>query len=269
MTSGDSSDFWSSLVQDSELLIQLNADRNIYDIDSKISRRSCLGTAVNLEADAVQLALTGFESEARKYFDLIRKLALAAYEGGETYIYKDSTGKALFAKYMAFRVAALAEWVSGGGRRGEYLSLMFKFFEQAIEEEAGASWEDFALDAALAGPLCLHAIQLGQPDLLRKIIFINSSSGKKWVPLLKIIIPIFGGERHIAGLDAKFEKWFIKHTDASHFRRPYDPSFTANDMVTIAEIRASAFFRTADPWTIIKSIRWPDVLPSVDRVHTS
>jgi hypothetical protein len=79
------------------------------DIEAQRRENACLGTAVNLEIDAVRLVLTGHEGVARQYFQAIRKLTVAAIEDGETWIYTDT----YFAKCEALRLRTVAGWALG------------------------------------------------------------------------------------------------------------------------------------------------------------
>lgn len=259
MDKNKSDDFWEALASDSRLLLKLNRSRNVFDIDEQEADRSCLGTAVNLQADAVQLLLTDFDSDARDYFDLIRALALLAYKNGEGYTYKDPSGRKLFARYMAMRVAALADWALRGNQWTAYLSSMMDHLLLAIEEESGTDYKNRPLDLAIAGPLCLHSLQTGQLDHVAEISVKKkgSASGQKWADLIPILQSILRDKVEFADC---YERWFQEHTKEERYNRAYDPSFTASDMVVIAEIRARLIYGVTDPWRVMKSIRWSDLV---------
>lgn len=89
--------------------IQTNEILQATDVVVQRNENACLGTAVNLEIDAVRLVLTGHSDVAREYFDAIRKLSVAAIESRETWIYTD----AYFAKCEALRLRIVATWALG------------------------------------------------------------------------------------------------------------------------------------------------------------
>jgi hypothetical protein len=89
--------------------IRINESLRATDVDAQREADACLGTAVNLEIDAVRLVLTGQPDIARTYFDAIRKLSAAAIERRETWVFTDE----YFARCEALRLRTVATWALG------------------------------------------------------------------------------------------------------------------------------------------------------------
>lgn len=232
----------------------------LLDIEENREARSCLGSAVVAEPIAVQLALIGRNDEASYFFARILQLALSAYENGEGYVYVDPHGSNLFARYMAMRIAALADWVVGGGHRREYLDRMLEHLAAAVAAEQGRS--DHLLDSESLGRLLLHLAQL---QSWQRVFSEGRRAGvalggRPWPALCHALSSLAAVK--IAATEkpekarAVIEKLFLEVTIRTRSLDPFDPRLTANDAVSLAEIRAREWGES-DPWRVIRSLRWP------------
>jgi|WetSurMetagenome_2_1015567.scaffolds.fasta_scaffold57264_2 hypothetical protein len=256
---------WAKLRRRCELGLEL--DEGKFDLEQNIAQRSCLGTAVGSEARAISLVLVGMESQARDYFRAIRELALAAVQNNERYVYEDLDGRNLFGKYMAMRVAALAEWLLDGPKRSQYLTTMLSFLDQALEEAPSAP-EDRLLDIEVLGPYVMHLGQLGMWERLLAVVFRHlprRHARGPWWSLTRALQSLAGedfGKQPVLANCARhaLNGCFLSLTDVRRLNSPYDTRLTANDIASIAEIRARWLYGVVDPWVTVKSIRWPDLV---------
>lgn len=260
------SSFWAKETESLRSLLRINDTRNALDVEKRRQESSCLGAAVGLEQDAVALVLVGLDDESRRYFEAIRQLALEAFGANERYVYKDPDGRNHFGKYMAMRIACLAEWVLGGSQRSRFYSSMLNFFEQVVHTDRERAAPDATdSDPTVIGHLAMHYAQGGHWDRLASLPKADTKrfrSGAHWARLHEILVLL--GEAVVkadagkrAAAQGRLNAWFDVHTDAEKLQRPFDPRFTANDIVSIAEIRASTLYAVTDPLVTIRSIRWP------------
>lgn len=234
----------------------------LLDIEENRDARSCLGSAVVAEPIAVQLALIGRNDEASRFFGKILQLALCAYENGEEYVYVDPDGSNSFARYMAMRIAALADWVVGGGRRREYLNGMLEHLTAAVAAEQGHGGH--LLDSESLGRLLMHLAQLQSWDRVlsegrRETV---ASGARPWPALCHALSCLAAVKAKATGAPerarAAIEEAFLEVTVRTRSADPFDPRLTANDAVTLAEIRAREWGES-DPWRVIRSLRWPQL----------
>lgn len=142
------------------------------------------------------------------------------------------------------------------------------FLEEAIRTEAAQS-PKIADHIEVRGRLSLR---LAQSEEWRRIVDVaaapeSAKTSKKdrwgklpaWLAVLaeaKLKGAVELEQRSREGLNS----WFDERTDERRYERAYDPRFTADEMVSIAEVRAHWLFGITDPWQTIRSIRWPDLV---------
>jgi hypothetical protein len=252
---------WQRLRESCELVLRL--DDGEFDEAVNIADRSCLGTAVVCESQAINLVLVGMDRQAQEYFKNIRNFALLGFHANETYVYESPDGQNLFAKYMAMRIAALAEWVLGGSKRPEYLDQMLFFLEQSIEFENSQAPQEGIEEEVLAR-YAMHLAQVESLDSLLELPthFSSRNNNRLWGTLIRSLVDLAGARvagipENILKTSSEFEDFFLRITDVEKIRQPYDQRLTANDIVTIAEIRSRWLYEKTDPMSIIRSIRNP------------
>lgn len=216
------------------------------------------------EGVAVELALVGMDDDARRYFALVRDLAVRGHDDGESYVYSDPDGSNAFAKYMAMRIAALADWVLGAKQRSIYLGAMRGYLEHVIAMMAGLGRER-AIEHEAFGRYSLHLAQLEDWAQIVAPPYVSSKTGRSPWRDITVVLRALAESKSVVGTTVRakplstLDKLFRRLVDTERFGEPYDPRLTANDVVTLAEVRARECGE-ADPWRVIRSIRWPDSL---------
>lgn len=116
---------WAKVDRLATTMLDLNERRGALDVEKAIATRSCLGRALGLEDDAINLVLAGLDSEALRYFVVIKELCDKAVALGDRYIYRGATAED-FSRYSAYRAAALAAWFVARGERSRLQSEMMR-----------------------------------------------------------------------------------------------------------------------------------------------
>lgn len=261
--------FWVQEEARLEFLLGSNQRRGVFNVELQRSQRTCLGAALGLEQDAIEMTMAGLDRHAMEYFVSIKQLALAAFEGDERYVYKDPDGRNLFGKYMAMRIVCLAEWAIGGAERFHFQQLVVSFFEKVAQADLERGKTAYAASSStVIGCLAMHYAQSGlweRVQSLPKTYAKPARVGVHWASLHEAIdllasAIVTGDAKKLAVARKRLDTWFRAHLGVERFQRPFDPRFTTNDMVSIAEIRARWLHGVTDPWATIKSIRWPGVV---------
>lgn len=217
-----------------------------------------LGHAEAAANEGVRLLLVGLDSDALWFFDVAKQLAASAYETGETYIYHDVDGRNSFAKFMAMRIVATAQWLEGdaayGASRNTALQHLVDVYAFVRETDS-----EGAMDPKLTGRLALH---LADSMRWREISPLPVVAGARtiWTTLLTAlrtsVTDVTNGETGLAR--AAFDEWFLTYVSNSELRRPISAELTFMEAAVAARVRAS-LGRGAEPISIVKSIRWPEL----------
>lgn len=209
-----------------------------------------LGFAEALAAEAIRLFLVDFDAEGQHFFATAVQLAVYAYDGNESHVYRDVDGRNSFARFIATRIVAEGQWLArdprAGDSRARYLQYLLESFDHA---RRNASRD--ACDVRLVARVALHLAGDGRWS---EVMELTASNGgpRVWRRLL--------GALKAAERDggASLDVWFREHTDISLFKNPIDPELTLMEVVLAARVRAS-FAAVTDPMMIVKSIRRPEL----------
>ena len=239
---------WSALVDDSKEMLRLNDLRDALNVGKAVKRSACLGAAVNLEEDAIQLVFVGFEEEAIRYFQAIRKLALEGYKRGEVYNYSDPSGEGLFAKYMAKRIAATCSWFADGAEGGFLVEALY-YLRCAIAAEP-----ESCAEVSVQARLALHLAQIGRWGELSAVLsgFPQQSRNGVWGNLIRALSKVGkGASAHaIEGL----ESWLLKDGFSGRDGRLLSSKVAGSDVVGAVEVWGRSLARNG-PWEVLGEAR--------------
>lgn len=257
--------FWRGYPGKAEELLQIAEKMGALDVASRRAKSTCINAAEMLQQTGVELVLAGLDDKAWRVFQIIPELAEASIEGGEKGRYTD----VVFARYMAMRVAATAEWMLRRGKRDEYFGRMLGYLHEDIRIEAEKAKDEVRDVPQVGGRLAIHYAQAGRwgdilamPELARG----GGGAAPLWRSLFKSLRILAdaksrpddqrGSRKAREGIDT----WFLEHTSIRRFGEPWNPDLTSNDIVSIAEIRARWIHGVTDPWATVRSIRWPELV---------
>lgn len=127
---------WERQAQVAARLIRTNEILRVTDVEYQRQENACLGTADRLETDAVRLVLTDNRDTAVQYFDAVRRLAEAAIERGEKWIFTN----VLFARCEALRLRAVASWAIENPDASHHASEALEAWTVLASTENAADW---------------------------------------------------------------------------------------------------------------------------------
>lgn len=255
-------EFWNRIKQRCELGIEL--DEGQFDLHENLRDRSCLGTAFTAEQRAYSLVLVGMDNAARFYLENIREHALRAFDADETYVFQLIKGRNLFGRYMAHRIAGLADWALGGSRHQTLFKSALGSLQDAIEAEYGHQVLD--AEPIEVGALCVLQAHVSDWEGVLSVCEQWQLASKQrmqsiWVRLLESLVEIAQNEtQHHSNEDPNsflLNSLFRDITDHESYDELHHPQMRISDVVSISRIRGESLYGVWDPWHNIRSIRKP------------
>lgn len=255
-----SSDFWVNVKKRCESGIRVDCGQFV--LDENRADRSCLGTAVTSEARAYTLVLVGMEEQAILYLRNIREHAIAAFESGESYVYRPVDGRNLFGEYMALRVAGLADWALDGNEHAKLNQSAASRLAEAIELQYDG--DSRAAEPIEVASLCVLLSQLSDWEGVKDISSRWSSKrrdvkkalwGGVLMSLAEIAEKALGGDLPRDPKSFSLVRLFNDVTNQGKHGVLYDRRMTMNDVVSLARIISEVVLRVNEPWDAIRLIR--------------
>lgn len=240
----------------SRRLIELNSSRGALDVSRRRAQRSCLGGAIGLEDDAIQLMLTGFSQEAREYFRTVGELAKCALDDDETYVFRGPDGGRAFARFTCLRLLATSWWAEYGNDdyRRSYLQKSREYLLEAMLAEPGSRSSTEA-----SGRLWLMAAQAEEWTWInreakgRRIVRADSP----WAAVQAALAAVTN--LRVAENDAQLcpdlESLFLDKVLSGSLLNPIREPYVRSDGLAIAEVRARENWSVEDPQRVFLSLR--------------
>lgn len=249
-------DVWSEQKQIAETAVRLYRRMGIDHPESLIGQS--LGHAEAAANEAVRLFLVGLDSDALWFLEAAKRLAKSAFEHDEKYVYRDIDGRNSFAKFIATRIVAEAEWLQGETCAGESQRIALNYLLDVytyVRHDAASE----AADPKLTARMALH---LAESSRWGEILDLpgKPSARSAWTALFSALrsgaANVMNGDPN-AARDA-VDRWFSAYVSNPELRRPISAELTFIEALVAARVRAS-LGKGAEPANIVKSIRWPEL----------
>jgi hypothetical protein len=248
-------DVWARERETAKTSIEI---RRLMTIDPDACRRArnCLGTAEGMLTDGLRLVACDFVKEGENFLRTVTRLAWAAFENNETYIYEDGTGSNHFANYIALRAAYLAAWAVGDTYSEAY-DLMIDRLHAAIEQQQNVQAKG---SCSPSGHLVLHlAEELRWADVKSILNQIPTTNDTRdlWCEVVRIMRDLAVTNSAVSNSSRNYDRWFHQRVDAERYGAPFDPALSWPDITCASRVRAQLLTPNVSPSSVLAAIRDP------------
>ena len=218
-----------------------------FDVDRMRAARSCLGTSEGLETDAVRFVLVDMTAEAERYFRTAIKMAEAAVEAREKYVYDSPE----IASFFAYRVAFISAWALGDDRASAFADQALDIFaEIAAPDDYRTDHPSHPIAATLL--LAAHA---GRAERLISRLSIPRPCRERheWCRVFELSFGVARGLSDLRGI----ETFFATRVRAPDLLNVVAEGCPVSAAVSFAALRNRAAKCGLSPFEVIRTLRAP------------